>query len=446
MSRSAKLKILVVDDEGRFARLIADHLRDTGYETAAVDSGAAAQQLIAQQYFDVVITDLRMSPVDGMAVLRSVKQHFPETEVVIMTAYGDVQTAVNAMREGAADFIQKPFPLAELSVRLERIQQQRALRIENLRLKQELADAESSRIMIGESPALKQVQALIARVAPTDTTVLITGESGTGKELVAHLVHRLSPRADKPFVTVHAAALPETLLESELFGYEKGAFTGAERRKLGRLETADGGTVFLDEVGEITPALQVKLLRFLQEKTFVRLGGSETITVDCRIVAATNRNLAQAVQEGRFREDLYYRLSVFPINVPPLRERKSDIPLLCSHILKRLGYHLELNESVLQQLQAYDWPGNIRELENVLERAVIMAAGSRIEPAHIQLPERISTGQSGCEALPEMEKRMLVEALRRAGGNKSQAAKLLGITRRMLYTRMQKFGIKADES
>ena len=447
------MKVLIVDDEERFGKLVAGHLSDAGHAVTAVTSGRAALKAITESSYDVVVTDLKMAPVDGMEVLRGVKAASPDTEVVMMTAYGAVETAVTAMRDGACDFIQKPFPLDELVVRLDRIQERRMLRRENRVLKQELSSSERFGEMIGNSPALAKVRALVAKVAPADTSVLILGESGVGKELVARLIHRSSPRAEKPFVTVHAAALPETLLESELFGYEKGAFTGATARKLGRLEMAAGGTIFLDEIGDITPTFQVKLLRFLQEKTFVRLGGSDTITVDSRIVAATNRNLQEEVRQGKFREDLYYRLAIFPIQVPPLRERKSDIPLLASHILKRLGYQRNPDPRVLRLLQDYDWPGNIRELENVLERALILAAGDAIEPQHIQLPEPVLVHDreaqrlkgSKAQSLFDVEKAMLEDALRRSAGNKSKAAKILGITRRMLYTKLQKFGIEYEE-
>jgi transcriptional regulator with GAF, ATPase, and Fis domain len=280
--------------------------------------------------------------------------------------------------------------------------------------------------------------------------VLILGESGVGKELVARMVHRESPRAGRPFVVVHAAALPESLLESELFGYEKGAFTGAAGRKQGRLEVAEGGTLFLDEIGEISPAFQVKLLRFLQEKTFSRVGGNQVIKVDTRVVAATNRDLQEEVRAGRFREDLYYRLAVFPITVPPLRDRKSDVPALARHILARLGHGGEPGQEVLDVLRDYDWPGNVRELENVLERALILAGGEGIGPRHIQLPEAVlvprSAGPGGDRrSLNEVEEEMLRDALRRSGGNKSKAAKMLGISRRMLYTKLARFGIEVEE-
>lgn len=442
------MKILLVDDEPRLVEMLSGHLRDEGHEVSTFTAGADAIAALDSLRPELVITDLRMSPVDGMAVLAAVKSTLPDTEVLLITAFGTVDTAVQAMKAGAADFITKPVRLEELSLRIKQLERQRALKQENSSLRGELAATSRFADMVGNSQALAKVRDLIARVAPSDTTVLILGESGVGKELVARLIHRSSRRSNRPFVVVHAAALPETLLESELFGYEKGAFTGATGRKPGRLETAAGGTLFLDEIGEITPALQVKLLRFLQEKRFVRLGGSQVVTVDARIIAATNRDLRREVAAGRFREDLYYRLSVFPITVPPLRERKSDIRLLTEHILNRLGYTRPLDEAVLELLREYDWPGNIRELENVLERALILSGGEELQPQHVQLPEpvlvrpdRIPPGKS----LPETEKELLEQALLKAGGNKSKAARLLGITRRMLYTKLAKHGIATDE-
>ncbi len=446
------MKILVVDDEERFARLVAEDLKDAGHEVAALSSGSEAAKEVAAGY-DLVLTDLKMSPVDGIAVLEAARAASPDTDVVVMTAFGTVDTAVEAMRKGAADFITKPFSMEQLHLRLARIGERQSLKRENLVLKQELSSGDRFAEMVGTSSALNKVKDLVAKVAPSDTSVLILGESGVGKELVARLIHRQSRRQARPFVVVHAAALPETLLESELFGYERGAFTGAATRKPGRLELAEGGTLFLDEIGEISPAFQVKLLRFLQERTFVRLGGNQTIRVDTRVIAATNRDLTEQMREGRFREDLYYRLAVFPVQVPPLRERKTDVPHLARHILKRLGCEREPSPEVLEVLSEYDWPGNIRELENVLERALILAASEEIGTRHIQLPEpvlvRTKPGEAGSAksagSLFEVERRMLEDALRKAGGNKSKAAKLLGITRRMLYTKLEKFGLTTGE-
>lgn len=440
------MNVLVVDDEERFAALVAEHLREAGHKVTASCRGADAVQKVQEENYDVVITDLRMSPVDGMGVLDAAKKTNPDTEVVLMTAYGTVGKAVAAMRQGAYDFVTKPFSLDELVLLLERIEEHKTLKQENVALRQELQSTERFADMIGSSPALTEVRELIAKVAPTDTSVLILGESGVGKELVARLVHRKSLRSAQSFVVVHAAALPENLLESELFGYEKGAFTGATKNKPGRLEAAERGTLFLDEIGEIPAAFQVKLLRFLQEKTFMRLGGVRQITVDTRIIAATNRNLQDAVAKGMFRQDLYYRLSVFPITVPSLRKRRTDIPSLARYILKRLGYNRPISNNMMRLLENYDWPGNVRELENVLERALILAAGAEIKPQHIQLPEAVLVETNNPKsALLDIEEEMLRKALRRTGGNKSKAAKMLGITRRILYTKLKKFGIEYAE-
>jgi len=438
------MKILLVDDEVQYCELTASNLRSAGYEVEAVTSGGAALELLKTNTYDVVITDLKMSPVDGLAVLNTAKQTNADTEVVIVTGYGTIATAVEAMRQGAFDFVTKPVAIEHLLALLEKIKQLHRTRQENRFLKQELKIINRYAALVGESPAAKKLLNLIQKVAASDATVLITGESGTGKELIARLIHNGSPRALNPFVVVHAAALPETLLESELFGYEKGAFTGAVGKKPGRLEQADGGTLFLDEIGEISPQLQVKLLRFLQDRSYVRLGGNRTYTVNTRIIAATNRNLSQLITEGKFREDLYYRLAVFPIAIPPLREHKEDIPALCTHILNRLGYHRQLSSEVINLLLNWDWPGNVRELENVLERALILSAGDEIKPHHIQFPERVINQQPvsmKTHSLPELEKLLVEEALKKTGGNKSKAAEILGITRRMLYTKIARYKI-----
>lgn len=440
------MKVLLVDDEAAYCELTAANLRSAGHEVDAVTSGNAALELLSKKEYEVVITDLKMIPVDGLAVMNAAKKINPDTEVIIITGFGTIATAVEAMRQGAFDFVTKPVTVDHLLVILEKIRQIHQTRRENRRLKQELKSANRYSDLIGNSPAIRNILNMINRVAASDTTVLITGESGTGKELVARLIHNASPRAQNPFIPVHAAALPETLLESELFGYERGAFTGAATKRRGRLEEADGGTLFLDEVGELPPSMQVKLLRFLQDRTFIPLGSNRVITVDARIIAATNRNLSQLISEGKFREDLYYRLAVFPINIPPLREHKQDIPLLCEHILNRLGYHRRLSNDVIDRLLSWDWPGNVRELENVLERALILAAGTEIKPHHIQFPERIPAEKTGMDRLrslplPELEKMIIEEALRQAGGNKSRAAAILGITRRMLYTKITKYNI-----
>jgi two-component system response regulator HydG len=408
--------------------------------------GRKAQELISRQDYDVVITDLKMAPIDGLELLKAVKKMSPDTEVVLMTAYASVQTAIEAMKQGAYDYIIKPFDLDEMGLLVDKIAEKRHLVMENRQLREDLQDRAKREMVLGDSTKMREAMDLVAKVAPSDITVLIRGESGTGKELVAEAIHARSPRASGPLVIVNCAALAENLLESELFGHERGAFTGAVRRKLGRFELAHGGSIFLDEIGDVTPALQAKLLRVLQEKRFVRVGGTETISVDVRLIAATNRNLEQAISQGLFREDLYYRLSVFPIHVPPLRERPEDIPALAEYFLGRRGRRLEhLDPRALDQLVGYRWPGNVRELENVLERAVILAGSDRIGLSHLPLlsPTAVSSPSPEGELnLDRLERESILRALHQAGGNKAKAARLLGITRRALYSRMDRLGLR----
>jgi len=385
---------------------------------------------------------------DGLAVLEEIKRHCPSTEVIMMTAYATAQTAVEAMKKGAYDYLIKPFEIDELNLKLRQILEKKRLAQENVSLKRQLRDRYSLANIIGHSGAMQEVFRMVEKVAASDATVLIGVESGTGKELIAQAIHHLSPRAEKPFIAVHCAALPESLLESELFGHEKGAFSGADRRKLGRFELAGEGTIFLDEIGDMTLATQVKLLRVLQNREIVRLGGTETIPVRARTIAATNRDLEKALKEGKFREDLYYRINVFPIYLPPLRERKEDIPLLVEHFLKKYGAaSTAMDREVMQLLMTYHWPGNVRELEHVIERALIMTGGAMITakdlPPHIQGPAEpivnLSIPENGL-SLEEVEKELLRRALAKAGGNKSRAAQLLGITRRKLYSMLERLG------
>lgn len=439
-------KILVVDDERKMCVILKGMLEEKGHVVIAVEDGQKAQELVGRQEFDLVITDLKMAPVDGLELLKSVKKASSETEVVLMTAYASVQTAIEAMKQGAYDYIIKPFDLEEMRLLVEKVAEKRRLVRENRRLREDLRSREGREMVLGESSKMRQVISMVDKVAQSDVTVLIRGESGTGKELVAEAVHSRSSRSAGPLIVVNCAALTETLLESELFGHEKGAFTGAIKRKLGRFELAHRGTIFLDEVGDISPALQVKLLRVLQEKKFVRVGGTETIAVNVRLIAATNRNLEQAIQDGRFREDLYYRLSVFPITVPPLRERPEDIPPLVDHFLKARGRSLDdMDKRALGQLVAYRWPGNVRELENVIERAVILAGSKRIGPSHLPflaLAEAPGPSARGELNLEKLERESILRALSQTGNNKSEAARLLGITRRALYSRMEKLGLR----
>ena len=439
-------RILVVDDERKMCIILKGMLEERGHDVTAVQEGKKAQELIGGQEFDLVITDLKMAPMDGLELLRAVKKISSNTEVVLMTAYASVQTAIEAMKQGAYDYIIKPFDLEEMGLLVEKIAEKRRLVMENRQLREDLRSKGDREMVLGSSSKMHQVMSMVAKVASSDVTVLIRGESGTGKELVAEAIHRRSPRSDGPLVVVNCAALTETLLESELFGHEKGSFTGAIKRKLGRFELAHRGTIFLDEVGDISPGLQAKLLRVLQEKKFVRVGGTETIAVDVRLVAATNRNLEQAIQEGKFREDLFYRLSVFPIEVPSLRERPEDIPALMEYFLKAHGRSLnDLDKRAKDQLVAYRWPGNVRELENVIERAVILAGSEPIGPLHLPfltLSEVSAPSARGTLNLEQLERDSILQALLQTGDNKTEAARLLGITRRALYSRMERLGLR----
>jgi DNA-binding NtrC family response regulator len=439
-------KILVVDDERKMCVILKGMLEERGHDVTAIEDSTKAQKLIGSQEFDLVITDLKMAPLDGLELLKATKKVSSDTEVVLMTAYASVQTAIEAMKQGAYDYIIKPFDLEEMGLLVDKIAEKRRLVIENRQLREDLRSKGDREMVLGSSPKMRQVMSMVAKVAQSDVTVLIRGESGTGKELVAEAIHRRSPRLQGPMVVVNCAALAETLLESELFGHEKGAFTGAIKKKLGRFELAHGGSIFLDEVGDISPGLQAKLLRVLQEKKFVRVGGTETIAVDVRLIAATNRNLEQAIREGKFREDLYYRLSVFPIEVPSLRERPQDIPPLVEHFLKAHGRGLDdMDRNTMDQLVAYHWPGNVRELQNVIERAVILAGSDRIETSHLpfltssEAPDPSARGELNLE---QLERDSILRALRQSGGNKTEAARLLGITRRALYSRMERLGLR----
>ncbi len=439
--------ILVVDDEPKMTSLICGQLEDAGHRVTTCTRPKEALKLIGKHSFDIVITDLSMPEISGMEILdEALKKE--GTEVVMMTAYGSAETAVQAMKKGAADYLLKPFSLDELEILIEKLvekQKQSAL-IDHLRKETETPYTE----FVGSSRATKAVKESLAKVAVTDTTVLLTGRSGTGKEVAARMVHDLSNRRDKPFIAVNCAALTESLLESELFGHEKGAFTGAVARKRGRFELADKGSIFLDEIAETSPAMQSKLLRVLEEKKLFRVGGVDAIDIDVRIIAATNRDLKKEMEKGSFREDLFYRLNVFPIEMPGLANRREDIVELAEHFLKMLNYaHPELDGSVRDLLIKYDWPGNVRELKNVIERATILAGGEPLSCEDFSLDiddaPLVDTGSAGAgatEGLETAEKIMILNALDRASGNKTEAAKLLKISRRRLYSRMKVHDIK----
>lgn len=444
-------RVLVVDDEVKLGRVLQEALELEGHEVLRVEDGNRALVELKLRAWDVVVTDLRMPGADGLAVLQTARALTPPPEVIVMTAHGTAESAIAAMKAGAADYLLKPFALDELRLRVSRLMQQRSSEQKNARLLERLTPD-----LVAESPAMRRVLEAARRVAATDATVLLLGESGTGKSQLARFIHFSSARAGGPCVEVHCAALPETLLESELFGHEKGAFTGAHERKAGHLARSSGGSLFLDEIGEVTQMTQVKLLRFLQEKQFVPVGGTEPKTVDTRVIAATNRDLSEAVSEGRFREDFFYRLNVFSIEVPPLRDRREDVLPLARRFLASRGLPLtKLSPEAQSALLAHRWPGNVRELENSLERALILTGEDPILPEHLSRPKpRKAEGgpRSAADVLEEgfsldaFERELLHAALERAGGNKTAAARMLGITRRRLYSRLQSLGEKlADD-
>jgi DNA-binding NtrC family response regulator len=452
-------QVLIVEDEKLIRWSIRSRLVDEGYAVEEAENGRAAFALLAHDDCDLMLLDYRLPDTTGLEILERVKQEMPEVSVVMMTAYGTVESAVQAMKLGAFDYLTKPVNLDELIVVVQKALETTRLRREVHRLHSERREFQGKVQLIGDSPAMREVLGLIAKICASQaTTVLLEGDSGTGKNVVAKAIHYGSPRAEQPFVNITCSALTETLLESELFGHERGAFTDAKTQKKGLLEVADGGTVFLDEIGEMGLAMQVKVLRFLEEKTFKRVGGTRDIQVDVRIIAATNRNLAQAVERGLFREDLFYRLQVVPIRLPALREHRQDIPQLVRHFLDHFNQELrkntlEIAPDALERLLAYDWPGNIRELRNVIERIMILEDKERIELA--DLPRAIAAPATesrvrldnpaapavGSMSLDDMEKWAIRTALERAGQNQVQAAKLLGISRDTLRYRMKKYDL-----
>ncbi|MBD3381902.1 MAG: response regulator [candidate division Zixibacteria bacterium] len=439
-------RILVVDDERRMAELVCAELSERKFNADLAESGKSAEKKLRSNSYDIVITDMRMDPPDGLDLLKLIKAEFPATEVILMTAYATASSAVEAMKIGANDYLIKPFDLEELVIKVERIllEKRQSARLEQL--ESDLSLKTYDRFM-GDSQPVKELFELVKKVSRTDANVLLLGKSGTGKELIANLIHQSSPRSEKPFVAVNCAALTETLLESELFGHEKGSFTGAHKHKLGRFELAEGGSLFLDEIGEMSAPLQAKLLRALEERRITRVGGTEEIAVDVRVISATNRDLETEMENGKFREDLYFRLNVFPIKIPTLAERIDDIELLANYFARKCGYTKgDLDETVISILKQYHWPGNVRELKNIMERAVILSDGNPIKTEHITIsvkPVSAKTPEPGVsEGLDQMEKQAVVEALEKAGGNKTKAAEMLKITRRMLYTRLKKYDLE----
>jgi DNA-binding NtrC family response regulator len=457
---SAKGRVLVIDDEVNAVTALETLLREDGYEVACAHEARAGLQLLEKEEPDVVLTDLRMPGMDGMELLAKVKQIRPETMVVMMTAYGTVKTAVKAMKIGAEDYLGKPIDVEELEVVLAKTIEKKRLLEETSALRERLDHKYRMENLVGESAEMLAVFKTIRQVAPSSSSVLLLGESGTGKELFAQALHQNSPRKNKPFVRVACAALPETLLESELFGHEKGSFTGALYSRAGRFEAADGGTLFLDEIGDISPTVQVKLLRFLEEREFERVGGNRTYKVDVRIVAATHRDLQRKLEDGSFREDLYYRLNVIEIHIPSLRERSGDIPLLAGHFLRKYAdaNRKELHgisDEALALMLRHSWPGNVRELENAMERAVVLADMPVLQPAHFPTLRRLASELAGSAAastrvaipgstLEQIEREAILRTLESVGGSTSRAASVLDISPRKIQYKIKEYQQAGD--
>jgi len=448
-----KQRVLVVDDEASHRIMLRAVLRDEGYEVAEAADGGEAVAAVEQEPFDLVLMDLRMTAMDGIEALAEIRRVSPLLPVLIMTAYASVKTAVEALKAGAFDYLTKPLDIEELKIVIAKALEYYHLHQENRSLKERLGDRFDFSRLVGHSRKMRELVDTLSLVAPTDATVLILGESGTGKEIVANAIHQNSHRSQQPFIKVSCAALPETLLESELFGHEKGAFTGAIARREGRFQLAHRGTIFLDEVGEMSMTIQTKLLRALCEKEIEPLGGARSLKIDVRVITATNRELAKEVREGRFREDLYYRLNVVPITVPPLRERKEDIPELAMHFFdifcrKNRKELKNISPKTMDQLLRHDWPGNIRELENCIERAVIMARQEILVPEDLPPELRSSLPDQGNEicfsagvSLAHLERTLILKTLKDAGDNRTRAAEILGINRRTLQNKLKEYGL-----
>ncbi|MBW2122919.1 MAG: sigma-54-dependent Fis family transcriptional regulator [Deltaproteobacteria bacterium] len=455
-----EMKLLIVEDEKAQREMLEGFLLNQGFPVLSVDEGRAAVEAVRREPVDLVFLDFKMPGMDGLETLRELRRINPELAVVMMTAYGTIETAVESMKAGAADYLTKPIDLDELLLLIEKVSEKILLKRENRELKERLRQGYRFDQIIYASGKMEEVLSLTVRVADSQATVLIRGESGTGKELIANAIHYASPRADRRFVKVNCTALPDNLLESELFGHERGAFTGAFRRRIGRFEEAHGGSIFLDEVGDLSPTLQMKLLRVLQERRFERLGSNQTIETDVRIIAATNRDLEEALREKRFREDLYYRLNVVVINLPPLRERREDIPRLIDHFLikyskKNRRTLPRVTKEARDRLLQYDYPGNVRELENVIERSIVVSRGDFITVRDLPFQVRDDARQEGPDhgvgaeggslhaVLSRVERDLIVKALEEHGGVQTRAARSLGINERVLRYKMQKYGLSA---
>ena len=456
-----KSRILVVDDEESIREFLEIMLKKEGYEVTLAEDGLRARDFLTKKTFDLVISDMQMPQMTGMELLKYVKDTYPDTVFMMITAFGTTETAVEAMKVGAYDYITKPFKIDEVRINIQNALRSKNLETENRSLKKELTREYSFQNMIGNSPVMHQIFDLVKRVSSTPTNVLITGESGTGKEVVAKAIHYNGPLRDKPFVTVNCGAIPENLMESEMFGHKKGSFTGAVTDKSGLFEVADGGTLFLDEVGELPLSIQVKLLRAIQERVIRRVGATDDMKVDVRIIAATNRNLEEMVSRGTFRQDLFYRLNVINIKTPSLRERREDIPLLANHFLRKYNERLgktvgAISAEAMDVLKKYDYPGNVRELENMIERTVALESGATVLPE--SLPPMVTTpsgrkmasayeievGEDGLDldkVIGQIEKEILIKAIHAAGGVKKRAAKLLKISFRSMRYRVEKYGL-----
>ena len=450
MTAGSKIRVLVVDDEEGAREGLRKLLKLDGYDVTLAEDGVAALEKVAERPPDVVVTDLKMPRMDGFGLMAKLKELYPEMPVIVVTAFGDVTSAVNAMRKGAEHYLVKPVDVDELQVALEKAVERRDLRVEADNLRRQAREREQGGLenLIGTSPAMQHVYRVATQVAGAKATVLITGESGTGKGELARAIHAKGPRADKPFVALHCAALAETLLETELFGHEKGSFTGADRRRIGRFELASGGTLFLDEIGEIPGSLQVKLLRVLQEKTFERVGGNEPITVDVRLIAATNRDLASLVEMGKYREDLYYRLNVVHVEMPPLRQRGNDVLALAEHFLRRFAKENAkpldgFTDAATAKILAHRWPGNVRELENAVERATVLTQGTRVDVD--DLPFQVAAaGKVGIQipgsTMAEIERHAIEATLDAVAGSTTRAAEMLDISVRTIQYRLHEYG------
>ncbi|MCL4457584.1 MAG: sigma-54 dependent transcriptional regulator [Nitrospirae bacterium] len=444
-----KKTILLIEDEKLMRVTLEDSLKSAGYDVMSFETGTEALQELKRNSFDLVLTDVRLPDMDGLGILNEITRA-NDAQVIVMTAFGTIKDAVEAMRLGAFDYITKPFSLDEFLLLIERALDVKRLREENIRLKKDLERCYCFPNIIGESPEMKKVFSLVEKVSASDSTVLIMGESGTGKELIATTIHYQSARKEKPLIKVNCAALPEGLIESELFGHEKGAFTGAIRRKPGRFELADSGTIFLDEIGDLPHSTQSKILRVIQEKTFERVGGTETLGADVRIIAATNKNLEDEVKKGRFRDDLYYRLNVIPITLPSLRDRREDIPYLIDFFLSKCGNKLSrdirFSKEALDYLVQYDYPGNVRELENIIERCITLSSSDTIGkddlPSFIfKKPDNVKL-LSLSSVAADAEKEYIIRILKATNGNKTKAAEMLGISRKNLWEKMNSYGIE----